>query len=1107
MRFDSLELPAFGPFSDFSLNFGHSAYDFHLIYGPNEAGKSSLLRAIRHLVFGIPTRTPDNFRHDHRHLLIGATVSDGKESLRFFRKKGVRNTLLDEGRHALPEDRLSRFLGAVNEEFFRHMFWLDSGSLREGAKKLLAGEGDLGTALFSASLGGSPVDEAIRRLEAEAATLCKGSAKKNTTILPAVARYKEAEKSARRDLISAHAWRALTKEVKEAEEAAGEADRRLREHERRGRLVESYLRALPILQAIRELESELAKVTVPDLPSDFPEQVREAQKSLAARAESFRMQKNRIATAERQLAEIPEAKAVLSGHTDFEMLRRRAEQFLANLEALPQLEKDLSGKEADEGPEVDSADLERVEETLGTLLELTSRQEEIARELEQRQVEISAQRRGLTEARDFSRLEEDCRRVEEFAVERAGLSVLQERLVELKREIATGAGRLEIEGDPRELVVLGEEAIRKAAREEERHETAVREVAGRLRENRDALAEEESNLKHLASQAPLYSLGDLFESRRDRDQIWTGICQSGQPDEELGRAISRCDEIADILREAADHLAAADGHQAKIARLRTKKANLENDLERARAEEAGWRGSWEPISRGRSPLELLEWRREWEQLCDRWDERDRLEAKVVALSREEEKLLQEFGGEDFRQMHGALKTSLQEANREQGERRSVEKLLTRNELKREQLKVEGGRIKRELEEQQKRWRDLCEEMQLSPGHSPASAVETLRERRETRARLRELRQRREEVRDYKEKLSTLAEQFSLEASEPVLSAFYEQARLDHDRARRLQEQLEEWRESFPEARLRFETDSARLADLVKWAGSDDLDAVLSRLERRADFRTRLSERREALASLAGDRGLEDFVKELEEQKGEALREEKEEVEEKAEVRQRERDEARSHLAELRRQQKELMQASDVVAAHKQAASDALATIVEDTTRFRQLHQAIDFLRKQVEAYRKKTQGPMLEGTSDLFRTLTGGAFTGVAAQYDENDQPQLVALRGEDEMVAMTGLSEGTADQLYLALRLAAIELHLKSHPAIPLVLDDLLMTFDDERTRALFAVLAPLSRKMQILIFTHHEHLLDLAGPEVKVHRMPGPGCGERENLIPEEKNGNLSS
>ena len=168
MRLDQLNIPAFGPFSDFSLKLPKSHHDIHLIHGRNEAGKSSLLRAINGLFFGIPARTPDNFLHANGKLLIGATVSQGSGHLAFFRKKGNKNTLLDSSQSTLDESALKPFLEAVNEEFFQQMFGLNTESLRAGAGRLLSGEGDLGTILFSASLGGSPIDDAIKRLEAHA---------------------------------------------------------------------------------------------------------------------------------------------------------------------------------------------------------------------------------------------------------------------------------------------------------------------------------------------------------------------------------------------------------------------------------------------------------------------------------------------------------------------------------------------------------------------------------------------------------------------------------------------------------------------------------------------------------------------------------------------------------------------------------------------------------------------------------------------------------------------------------------------------------------------------------------------------------------------------
>ena len=73
MEFRQLNLKAFGCFEDFNLDFEGPAR-FHLIYGPNEAGKSTTLAAISGLLYGIDSRTRYAFRHDMADLRIGATL-------------------------------------------------------------------------------------------------------------------------------------------------------------------------------------------------------------------------------------------------------------------------------------------------------------------------------------------------------------------------------------------------------------------------------------------------------------------------------------------------------------------------------------------------------------------------------------------------------------------------------------------------------------------------------------------------------------------------------------------------------------------------------------------------------------------------------------------------------------------------------------------------------------------------------------------------------------------------------------------------------------------------------------------------------------------------
>ncbi len=87
----------------------------------------------------------------------------------------------------------------------------------------------------------------------------------------------------------------------------------------------------------------------------------------------------------------------------------------------------------------------------------------------------------------------------------------------------------------------------------------------------------------------------------------------------------------------------------------------------------------------------------------------------------------------------------------------------------------------------------------------------------------------------------------------------------------------------------------------------------------------------------------------------------------------------------------------------------------------------------------------------------------------------MVGRRPDGSSVSIEGMSDGSRDQLYLALRLAALDRYLEEHEPMPLILDDLLITFDDERARSILPELADLGTRSQVFLFTHHEHLIEL--------------------------------
>ena len=99
---------------------------------------------------------------------------------------------------------------------------------------------------------------------------------------------------------------------------------------------------------------------------------------------------------------------------------------------------------------------------------------------------------------------------------------------------------------------------------------------------------------------------------------------------------------------------------------------------------------------------------------------------------------------------------------------------------------------------------------------------------------------------------------------------------------------------------------------------------------------------------------------------------------------------------------------------------------------------------------------------------------------------------GGESPLGVESMSLGTADQLYLALRLATLESYLDRREPLPLIVNDILVQFDDARAKSALLVLAELSRSTQLLMFTHHEHLVRLAEASVPkdqlfLHRLPG--------------------
>jgi uncharacterized protein YhaN len=202
---------------------------------------------------------------------------------------------------------------------------------------------------------------------------------------------------------------------------------------------------------------------------------------------------------------------------------------------------------------------------------------------------------------------------------------------------------------------------------------------------------------------------------------------------------------------------------------------------------------------------------------------------------------------------------------------------------------------------------------------------------------------------------------------------------------------------------------------------------------------------------------------------------------------------KTELAETKGKQKEQlerMDGGDAAAALADEAQSVLEGIRSNVEQYVKVKLASRILRNEIERYRQQHQGPLLERASEHFAVLTRGSFAGLRADFNEKDEPVLVGVRSNDERVYVEGMSSGTRDQLYLALRLASLEKYMESAEPMPFIVDDILVHFDDERSSATLGVLAELASKTQIILFTHHRRLVEQAqalevGVPVTVHAL----------------------
>lgn len=1040
MRFRALHLLAFGPFRDRTLRFENDG-GLEVVYGPNEAGKSTTRRAVLALLFGVPERTKDG--HSVDEVRVGATIEDARgKTIELVRRKGRKNTLLDRNESPVDEQVLAGLVGGMTASAYESAYGLDHETLRKGGAALKVGNGELGETLFSAATGLTGLHGVLVDLRRSAEDLFVPSGSKRP--------LNEAQRS-------------FTTAKKRAAELATSADKWL-EVEKHIERARSELESLRAERASAAEERARARATV------------EAARSLAGL-------RARAAELESKLAEmnaaldrlVPSAELLSRSQTIADLQERRGSHLKAHGDR-PKLAAELEHAEerarrAKRDVRSAVGDLPAEAHVRKLSLEGASLRERArtveAHEADARLAVTRAEERtsASREARDASDLQTALDRAQREGDLSARVAAAREQARRARAAAETQLATL-VGLDGISLEALGTIAI-PPMEIIQSHARAAADLAARMAAATDkrCLLEEEQadaerNMATLRAEGDVPTDAALTSARAERDALWDSLRDSPKAppratSQRFERALRSADDVADRLRREASRVTRLLELEAN-AKSSARKLETARDKERRLADDAAiatraWETLWASAKISpRSPDEMATWRARFDGVLSAAQRAGETSEAALLLEAAEAAARAALGaalaregeldapGESLAALEGRAKRILREHESARAERAAAEDARESALRERDRTARERAAFERDRAEWEAKWASATRALGLDPSASPEEATAAL------------------------EAASTLSR---IEDEADRLRRRL--AGIDRDAARFTEEVREVVAKCAP--------------DLASAPPEESCVELKRRVDNAADKRAR----REALeeqASLTDAQARE--VRAERDRAEHALRDLATETAESAEshalaldVRIEELDQRIEHASrDLGGIETGARQFDQSLAVDEAAeAQRQLARVRDLTERYVRARLAASAVARLLERFRKENQGPVLARASALFATLTLGTYAGLEVGFGESDEPVLVAVR-DGRKLDTSALSDGTLDQLYLALRVASLERLTAARGPLPLLLDDVLVHFDDQRAAAALAVLADLAKHTQVILFTHHERVVELA-------------------------------
>ena len=1159
MRLARLDLLRYGRFTDGSIELPQAERDIHIVFGLNEAGKTTCLTAIEDLLFGIPHRSPYNFLHNYDAMRIGAVLEDGDACFEFQRRKTRRDMILGTDGNPLRGDErlLAPFLGGADRDYFDRMFNLSHSRLATGGRAIIEARDDVGQMLFYAGTGLDDVRECLKRLEEEADRIWAPRKSARRRYYQARDRLEDAQSRQRQHSLTVSAWKAARRTLNNAERTLGKSRE---EHEEKSRELKKLVRIRHVHGAVRqrrELNEKIAALGhVIVLAEDAAEQLGQAEKEDAKFREQVGILGQQLAAAQQALDEITfddalvrraddvvelneQRIAVRRGQQD---LPKRREEYRLALESLGRCAIEVGWK-FEESSELIAripprSKVGRVRNLLArhgeleaTLIGARKALEE-SREAQQVETErleaigeatdVSGLAAVLIAVRDVGDVEGQIRKAQAEAAQIN--KEIHKKLRSMKPVLPVGTDVEALGLPPGDTVKMHRDDVRDLAQRQA-------EFKQRLTTTRNDLQRDQEELERRARDEGIVGPDAVNEARRYRDTLWKLVkaryieCSEIPVEEAQANAVAledlpasfegaanRADSIADRRfdkAQASAELAVLarkiEGHNTQIRQMEAHEALLKAEGEQL---DQAWNALWADVPvEELAPDVMLDWLEAIEEIVG-WIAREREVQHELGNSKRDEQealglirtALTKIGWNAEEIEAEALRVTVERADAYRREQdRKAEKIddlrdavaAAKSKVVRRQRDLEKANTERQS--WQGNWARAIAAIDLERDGAPEFVSEKLNvidEMREHAASARDLRDKRiatieRDIEIFERSVAEAAAELAQDLTDGDAGAAVveldrrRKEALDlHRRYRELSDLVTERRDKIEELEECRKAAWVRVQPLLEIAGVDavqDLREAIRRSDRLRTLKEELTGVMEKLQRQGDGLAIEVLEEECRDIDIDAARAREETVESEIEELGKQRDMAIESRADARRAYNEI--GGDDAAARAAADCEAaLATMQNAAERYVRVKMSAMLLRWAVDRYRKEKQGPLLKRASELFRVLTLNSFERLEVTFDERDAMRLTGLRSDGEVVPVQGLSSGTEDQLFLALRVAAVEDYLGRAVALPFVADDLFINFDPKRSAAGFEVLGQLAERTQVLFYTHHPHLVDVA-------------------------------